>query len=131
MRFFFDNQLSPYLAEAIGALSKPAKDEVAHLRSKFPQNTKDTEWIPALAKEGGWIVISGDLNIIRTRAEKPIWKEAKLTGFFLKAGWIEITPWEQAAKLVRVWPLIIQQAGIAAPGSTYLVPVSGNKIETV
>jgi len=129
VKFFFDNQLPPALANAIAALS-PDEDEVAHLRTKFAPNTPDTEWIPALANEGDWVVISGDLNIIRTRAEKGIWKEAKLTGFYLKAGWIEIPRWEQASKLVKLWPRIMKQATMVAPGTTFLVPVRGEKFET-
>lgn len=131
MKFFFDNQLSPYLAEAIGALCKPAGHQVAHLRTKYAHDIKDTEWIPALAAEGEWIVISGDLNIIRTRAEKGIWKEAKLIGFFLKAGWIEIPQWDQASRLFKIWPLIVKQTSLVATGTTFLVPVKGEKFETL
>lgn len=131
MKFFFDNQLPPGLAEAVSALSQTDGHEVVHLRKKFPPNTTDTAWISELAKEGDWIVISGDLDIIRTRAEKGIWKEAKLTGFFLKAGWIEIPKWEQASKLIRTWPRIVEQTKLVAPGATFLVPVSGQKFEPV
>lgn len=132
MRFFFDNQLSPHLAASINALAAPEGHEVIHLRTKFPQNITDVEWIPALAKEGGWIVICGDLNIIRTRAEKPVWKASGLTGFFLKKGWINLTPWEQAWRLVKIWPQIVKQAELASPGSTYGVDVNAKgKFDTL
>jgi hypothetical protein len=67
--------------------------------------------------------VSGDLDIIRTRAERPVWRSAGLTGFFLKKGWINIDEWEQASKLMQWWPVIITAARIAKPGSTFGVPV--------
>lgn len=124
MKFLFDNQLAPQLAECIHALAKVEGDEVVHLRTKFPPNTKDPVWIPALAEEGGWIVVCGDLNIIRMRAERPVWKAAGLVGFFLKKGWINITPWDQAWRLVHWWPDIVKQAHFAAPGSAYGVSLN-------
>lgn len=126
MRFFFDNQLSPHLARAIRALAQPDGQEIWHLRDKFPPSTKDLEWIGVLAQEGEWIIISGDLDIIRTRAERPIWKSAGLTGFFLKKGWMALDPWEQGWRLVKWWPTIVKFAGTAPPGSTFAVPINPN-----
>jgi hypothetical protein len=132
LKFFFDNQLSPHLARSIHALASADGHEVTHLREKFSPATKDPIWIPALSKEGGWIIISGDLDIIRTRAERPVWKAAGLTGFFLKRGWLSIDPWEQAWRLVKWWPDIVKQARLATPGSTYGVQLNPNgKFETL
>jgi hypothetical protein len=107
----------------VNCLAQPQGHEVVHLRRKFAPNTKDVDWIPALSQEGNWIVVSGDLDIIRTRAERPVWRSAGLTGFFLKKGWINIDEWEQASKLMQWWPVIITAARIAKPGSTFGVPV--------
>jgi len=132
LRFFFDNQLSPHLAASINALARPEGNEVVHLRSKFAANTPDVEWIDALSKEGGWILICGDLDITRTKAERTIWRAAGLIGFFLKKGWMNQGPWDQAWRLVKWWPSIVMQARIAAPGSTYLVAVNpSGKFETL
>jgi len=126
MRFFFDNNLSPYLAESINALARQDGDEVTHMRTKFPQDTPDVEWIKKLASEGNWIVVSGDLDIVRTRAEKPVWQAAGLVGFFLMKGWMTLTPWDQAWRLVRWWPVIVTQGKIAGRGSTFRVAVNFN-----
>jgi hypothetical protein len=131
LKFFFDNQLAPHLAAAIRALAKPDGDEVIHLRERFKPDTPDVDWIKELAAEGGWILICGDMNITRTKAERVVWRSAGLVGFFLKKGWINQTPWEQAWRLVKWWPTIVAQAGIAAPGSTYYVHLQPNgKLET-
>jgi hypothetical protein len=132
LRFLFDNQLSPRLAEAINALAQPDGDEIIHLRKKFPPDTSDIEWLTKLGDEGGWIVVCGDLNIIRARAERVVWKSVGLIGFFLKKGWINLAPWDQAWRLVKWWPTIVAQAQIAAPGNTYGVGVNATgKLETL
>jgi hypothetical protein len=132
VRFLFDNQLSPHLAESIHALARQDGDEVIHLRRKFAPNTPDIDWIRALSAEGEWVIICGDLNITRARAERPVWRSAGLIGFFLKKGWINLTPWDQAWRLVKWWPTIAAQAAIAAKGATYAVSVNPTgKIETL
>jgi len=62
VKFCFDNNLPPDLAHALSTLSRgesPSID-VIHLRDRFPQDAEDLAWIPALGKEGGWIVVSQD-----------------------------------------------------------------------
>ncbi|MDL2354642.1 MAG: hypothetical protein QFF03_05245 [Pseudomonadota bacterium] len=63
MNFFFDNNLSLHLAHAIRELCRVEPDvgEVIHLRDRFTANTKDHEWITALAQSGAWGVISQDV----------------------------------------------------------------------
>jgi hypothetical protein len=132
VKFFFDNQLSPRLAQAIGALSAAEGHEVVHLRDRFASSERDEVWIPALAAEGQWILVCGDLNIVRTKAQRPIWRASRLVGFFLKPGWMNQGPWEQAWRLVRWWPVVVRQAALAAPGSTYGLAVNpSSKVETL
>ena len=60
MKFFIDNNLPPALARALNELSAPDGFTVVAERDKFPENTPDTDWISALADEGGWVVITRD-----------------------------------------------------------------------
>jgi hypothetical protein len=132
LRFILDNQLSPHLADALHALASADGDEVVHLRSRFAQDTPDADWLKSLGDEGGWILVCGDLNITRARAERVVWKSVGLVGFFLKKGWMNLTPWDQAWRLVKWWPTIVAQARIAAPGNTYGVGVNATgKLETL
>jgi hypothetical protein len=96
--------------------------EVLHLRDRFSEDAADELWIPALAKEGGWIIISGDTRIARTPQLRVIWTNAKLTTFFLGKAWMKEKFWENAWRLVRWWPRIIEQAALVAPGAAFDVP---------
>lgn len=130
MRFFFDNTLPPRLAEAIHALIRPEGHEVAHLRDRFAPETKDPDWISALAREGDWTIVSGDPRITKGRHERAAWIESGQTAFFLKSGWTNFPLWEQVWRLVRYWPEIARVAAGSPKRSGFLINVNG-KIEGI
>jgi hypothetical protein len=130
LKLFLDNNLSPYLADALNCLLSPDGHHVTCLRRKFPENTPDSEWIARLASEGGWVIISGDREILRKGPEKAVWRSAKLMGFFLAKGWMCIDPIDQSWRLLKWWPAILKQVEVGAPGATYLLEVNPkNKIQ--
>lgn len=133
MRFFFDNCLPIQLAKAIHAFAEVDGHAAMHLREKFQPNTADVHWIAQLSREGNWIIISGDVRITRSRHEREAWRRSGLTGFFLKAGYINLTLYEQAWRIVRYWPFIVRQAGMVKSGAGFLVPVNfqNGKLEQV
>ena len=122
MKFFLDNNLPPQFSKALQALD--VESEIVHLRDKFDPSTADEIWLPALGEEGDWVVVSGDRRIARSAKLREAWKASKLTTFFLAGGWTNHPLWEQAWRIVRWWPLIIEQAKRVAPGAVFLVPVS-------
>jgi len=131
MKFFFDNCVAPRFAAAIHALIVDDGHQAIHLRDRFPPDTKDIDWLTALGEEGGWIIISGDIRISRNQHEKAAWLEAKLTTFFLSGNWQNLSMWEQAAKLVQRWPLIMDQAGKVEPGAGFEVKPKSPKFVQV
>lgn len=124
MRVFLDNCLSPRVAKALQVLVQP-EHEVVHLSDKFQRDVDDQEWIRTLAREGNWIIISGDPRITRSAAERAAWRESGLTAFFLKRGWTNLRLIEQAARLILRWPKIIEQVRRANPGDGFLIPIKG------
>ncbi len=121
MKFFFDNNLSPYLAKALDALCAPEGIAVEHLRQKFPEDISDVEWIERLAKEGEWSVITQD-RLIRNPLEREAFRRSGLTVFVLTKAWANHRNWEKAAQLVRWWPRIMEQAGLVEGGAAFEVP---------
>jgi hypothetical protein len=122
VRFFLDNNLSPYLARALNALSEPGGDEVRHIAdSRFARNTPDVVWIDALAKEGDWCIVTQD-RLTKNPHEKEALRRSGLTTFVLSKGWSSFKEWHKAWLLVRWWPVIIQQAGLVS-GGVFEVPV--------
>jgi predicted nuclease of predicted toxin-antitoxin system len=87
VKVFLDANLSPYLAHALNALLEPEGDRIVHLTDHFARDTEDRDWITALAAEGEWIVISGDVRIYRNRLEREAWRRSGLVVFFLAPQW--------------------------------------------
>ena len=129
MKFFLDNNLPPALARSLHALSERSGHQVVHLSEKFNRDIADADWIRALAEEGDWIIVSGDIRIPKNPAERQAWLESGLTSFFLGRGWTGLSFWDQAWKLVQWWPRIIDQAAKVEPPAAFLVPVKGSKFE--
>ncbi len=130
MKFLLDNNLPPRLARALNELSKGSGHEVVALRDRFQPETEDASWIRHLGAEGGWSVVSGDLNIFKNPVELAAWRESKFTIFFLARGWSSLEYWVKASKLVHVWPTIQTHASTVRPGAAYVVHVNG-KLEVI
>lgn len=131
MRFLLDHNLSPLLAQAIDALCGQ-QHTVTSLRSHFEVDDLDDEdWLAALGSEGTWVIVSQDVRILRSKKLQRAWLKAGLTTFFLEPGWANLEHWEKAAKLIKWWPKIIQQAGTIAVGTGFRVPVRGARMKIV
>jgi hypothetical protein len=128
LRFFLDNTTPPRFAPALQALEGPGGHEVRHLRDMFSADTPDIEWLMKLAKEGAWVIISGDIRISQNEFERRAWLESGLTAFFLGRGWTKLKLWEQAWKLIKWWPDIVAQAERVHAGAGFVIPVSGSKL---
>ena len=96
-----------------------------HLQDKFKPDTKDEDWIRALGREAGWVVISGDYRIGKSAHGREAWHESGLTAFFLKKGWTNISPLQQHSKLALILPEIIEHARRAPIGSGFLISING------
>lgn len=127
MKFFVDNNLSHRVASALHCLVQPTHS-VVHLRERFPTDTPDVKWMNALAKETGWVILSGDMAISRNPHEVEAWKRAGHPIFFFKYAWVQQVFWEQASRLFHLFPEILKRAAKARTGDSFMVPFKG-KIE--
>jgi hypothetical protein len=130
VRFIFDHSLPPRFSEILAILEGPAGNGVDHLRRFFPQDTEDPIWLLELAKRApDAIVVTADPRISRGKHERAAWLESGLTVFFLRS-FADLPGSEQAWRLVKWWPSIVQAARKARAGSGFLVTVNG-KIEAL
>ena len=127
MRFFLDNCLSPRYAQALHILSEKDGHEVVHLEDKFPRNSADKDWIRGLRGEGEWIIVSGDMRIVKSPELKHEWAQSGLTAFFLGQGWMNLRYWDQVSLLVSWWSRVIEQSRFVEPGTGFELPHRGPK----
>jgi PIN like domain len=111
MRFFFDRNMSRYLAQAIDKLDR--ENEIRHHDDdpRFDIKTADVEWITTPAKDApSWIVLSGDGAILTHKAELKALREAKLTFFCMSRRWSQMEIFEYSWRLIKLWPDIVEHA---------------------
>jgi hypothetical protein len=124
--------MSTALARAVAELEGHSSyNEVTHLRQRFDPDTADLVWIPALAGEREWIIISGDPHITRNPAERAAWRESGLTAYFLKPGWASQPLWTYASRFIAWWPQVTAHARRTRRGDGFLVPFKGSELEKV
>lgn len=121
MKILLDNCFAPRVARAIAALRG---ETVVHQHAKFAPDASDESIAQTLAAEGGWTILSGDLNLARLRHQRRALRGYKVTVFSLAPAWLDLPLWEQAAKLIRRWPEIEREAEAADAGSMVEIPVS-------
>jgi hypothetical protein len=123
LKFFFDNNLSPYLAHGIRELSAvtPQVEEVIHLSDRFARDAQDLTWIGDLANDGQWYIISIDRFKKQHGAEREAIRRAGHTVFILDAQWSRQGFWAQSERLVRWWPQVVTYSALVS-GGAYRVP---------
>jgi hypothetical protein len=120
MKVFIDNNLSPRIARSLQALFGD-KHEIVCLKDKFPENAKDIDWIKSLSEDGKWVVISGDQRITKNKAEKLVFKNSKLIGFFMSRGFFKKGPVIQVARLLLQWNKLEDLVNAVDPGAAFQI----------
>ena len=134
MRFFFDRNMSKYLAEAIDKLDR--ENEIKHHDDdpRFNIRTPDIEWITTLSKDDPpWIILSGDGSILTNNAELAALKEAKLTFFCMSKRWLHMDIFEYSWRLIKVWPIIVENSkrSLLRPQIFEITGGKSNKVDLI
>ena len=124
VKVVIDKNLSPALARALNALFA-GDHEVIHVRDRFGPNVKDVEWIARLSDEGRWIVVSGDTNIVRRKAEQAAFRNSRLIGFFLAPALNASKVSRQMHRLLALWDDFEIIASRVEGGAMYELPIKG------
>lgn len=127
MKVVVDENLPPALAKSLAALFI-GKHEIIHLRDRYGPSVKDIEWIPELSAEGRWIVISGDRQITKVRAEYEAFRSSRLTGFFLSKGLNKAPLVKKMERILALWPYIEQQVTLVQGGAMFELPMTSTKL---
>lgn len=130
MKLLVDNDLPPRLAKALDAIFSP-DEEIVSLRQKFGRaDLKDEDWIPKLGAEGGWAVLSADMNIAKKRPSRELFVSAGLVGFFFSPSLQKAPLRLQLARVLTIWPQMVSHMKTTANG-VFELPRSGQKFRSI
>jgi len=119
--------MSPNLARAMDILESNGNGDVIHLRDKFPETTKDIEWLHYVGREN-MILITRDQNICKRPAELAALRENNVGAFILIGK--NLNRWAQIKQLINHWEKIKSLANSTNRPFAFKVRVKG-KIEQI
>ena len=122
---FFDHNMSPRLARALGELEGKRGVHVEHLRERFPTSISDIEWIKILSDEGGWFVVTEDNQIKQQKYERKAWLESGLPFVFLAGTWGNLKLWEEAWRFIKYWPKVKESINFHKPNTSFELSIYG------
>ena len=121
MRFFFDNCISRRIVRGLCEFEAEQGHTLEHLTTRFVASEKDPDWLPALAAEGDWVILSADRKMRRSPDERAAWQQANLTTYFFSPKFAESTSWHQVEEVVHWWACIKRHATSAPRGTAWSV----------
>jgi len=129
MRFFFDRNMSVYLARMMDIFER--EHTVVHHDDdgRFNPRTPDIEWIKELGKDvPPWVVLTADGRIFKNKVERAALYEARLTFFCMTKTWASgmIDIHEYTWKFIKLWPSIVEKAKHPTPR---IYEVAGAKVD--
>lgn len=140
MKFFFDENISHVIAKALSCLERDDKPDFAdkvyirHLFDEYDESKRpvaDETWIPEMTKIG-FVIITVDHAQKRNRgkhaAEAQAYRDNNAIAFWLPRSFVSASgkqKWEQASRLFKWWPAIVDAATSANPGDLFDIDDKG------
>ena len=126
-RFLFDECVGKPHMEALRR-DLQTECEFVHITDYFAEGAKDREWIPRLAAESGWIVMTADRGTHSRAGEKlpEICRVNQLTHVVLSKTIHAFKSFEKIRAIRHVWSDILQ-LHTYPPGSRFLLRIKMNK----
>jgi len=134
LKIALDEHIGQNLVEALKALSGEAgmlRVELVSARN-YSGNVKaasDIPWLEKFAKDGGTVVVSGDMRMRGKLHEQRALRDAGFVVFFPARQWNNFNVHNRAAFLIRWWPFILKQAKSSTAGRFYEIPISWTSTE--
>jgi hypothetical protein len=127
LKVLIDENLPPALARALAELFA-GKHRIEHLRERYGPRVKDEDWIKDLNADGGWIVISGDRRITRSKSEQRLFRSSNLIGFFLSKGLYKAPVTKKMERLMALWDTMEKAAPLISGGAMLELPMRSTRL---
>lgn len=102
IRVAVDECVSPRIARALGQIYD--RYEFIPVRDLVPARTEDEMWADNFKRFGGFVVLSGDVNIAKRPHQAAAFIDNGFVSFFPSGSWGRLLMHCQAAHLIHSWP---------------------------
>jgi hypothetical protein len=126
VRIFFDNCTAPWLASTLDGFVAHLGHRAYHIsQAGLPEgrHSADVDWIEHITRGKDWIFVTGDLRLLRNKAERAALRGSGLYGFVLAAGYQKMPEHQVASSMIWKWPEI-ENVMKAVGSSIFEIPVS-------
>ena len=121
MRYFFDNNLAPTIAEALKALGQDTIHMADCEEHGIRRDDEDVAWMPRVAQLG-WTAVTIDSHIRRRQEERRVRQACGLRVVYLYGSFgRKLRGFQQAVFLLRAWEEIVRVTAGAKPGQCFEV----------
>lgn len=123
LTFVFDQNFGEKTVELLRLGRMRPVDRITTLTELgYAADAPDEEWMPRLGARGQHAVITRDGEILRASVRLDAWKASGLTLLLLDGRWGQLPLHELTRALIYWWPLMVEQAAAAKPGTAWTVP---------
>lgn len=128
MNVLLDNCTSPVFASTLDGFLGHLNHRAFHIKDVpgLPngRHSSDLEWIDFLRQSNDvWIFITGDMRVLKNKAERAALRSAGLHGFVLASSYQKSPLHMVAATLVQRWPDIEQVTKLLEPPAMHEIPI--------
>lgn len=128
MKVLLDNCTAPVFASTLDGFISHFGHRAFHIKdvTELPRgrHSSDLEWIEFLRRSNDvWIFITGDMRVLKNKAERAALRSAGLHGFVLASSYQKTQLHLVAATLVQRWPDIEQVTKLLAPPAMHEIPI--------
>ncbi|MFC0389650.1 PIN-like domain-containing protein [Muricoccus vinaceus] len=123
LTFVFDQNFGSRTVELLRLGRMQPVDRITTLTELgYAADAPDEEWMPQLGARGSHAVITRDGEILRASVRLDAWKASGLTLLLLDGRWGQLPLHDLTRGLIYWWPLMVEQATAAKPGTAWTVP---------
>jgi len=127
VKVLFDNCTPPWLASTLDGFISHLDHRAYHISHVLGlpkgRHTADVDWIEHIKQGKDWIFVTGDLRLLKNKAERAALRGSGLYGFILAAGYQKLPEHHVASNLIWKWPEL-ENVMKAVGSSIFEIPVS-------
>lgn len=121
--FCIDEALGKTLAPVLRQLRAPGAPMIRDVWDEGLVGTSDEVLMSTLGKRDFVALVTRDSRMLSAAARRAAWRSSGVSVFMADGKWGNLSPFEQARRLLWWWPAIVQQGQAGPQGGAWRISV--------